>query len=267
MSIASYKGEKFTGESFIPVKDVLTAEHPLQILVNGKPYTVTLQTPGGETELVRGLLFSENVYRDSETEPSLAVMKKSEKGFISVINVSVPENKTLKGIETTRNIMAASSCGICGTTELPETDSQRKALGSGVKVNPEAIGNMFSLLNKNQHDFLSSGGSHACAAFTGEGELLFLKEDIGRHNAVDKVIGSLIIHHKLTQAKCLLVSGRISYEIVNKCFSAGIPVLAAISAPSSLAVDLAESCGITLLGFCREQKFTVYSHPFRVKGT
>ena len=120
-------------------------------------------------------------------------------------------------------------------------------------------------MNATQHAFHLSGGTHAAAAFTLQGELLCSMEDIGRHNAVDKVIGELILTKKLNQASCLTISGRVSYEIIVKCFKAGIPILAAVSAPSSLAVDYAKELGITLFAFCREKRATCYSHPKRAK--
>jgi FdhD protein len=120
-------------------------------------------------------------------------------------------------------------------------------------------------MNALQHSFHQSGGTHAAAAFTIEGELLSSMEDIGRHNAVDKVIGQLLLSKKLEEAACLTVSGRISYEIVVKCFKARIPFLAAVSAPSTLAVDYAEELGITLLAFCRQNRATCYSHTYRTK--
>ena len=123
---------------------------------------------------------------------------------------------------------------------------------------------MFDAMKAAQHTFHKSGGSHAAAAFTNNGELLSIREDIGRHNAVDKVIGHLINNNSLKGAKCLTVSGRISYEIISKAFAAKIPILAAVSAPSTLAVDFAKELGITLLGFCRENKATCYSHPNRI---
>ena len=133
------------------------------------------------------------------------------------------------------------------------------------KLDPEMVGKMFTQMNSAQNTFKQSGGSHAAAAFTIEGKMLAIQEDIGRHNAVDKVIGSLLFQKQLQHAKCIVVSGRISYEIVNKCFLAGVPFLAAVSAPSSLAVDLSEQLGITLMAFCRENKFTAYCHLENIK--
>ena len=127
-------------------------------------------------------------------------------------------------------------------------------------MDSELVGRMFEKMNLAQNTFKQSGGSNAAAAFTIDGNLLVIQEDIGRHNAVDKVIGSLLFQKQMQNAKCMVVSGRISYEIVNKCYAAGIPFLAAVSAPSSLAVDLSEQLGITLMAFCREKKFTAYSN-------
>jgi FdhD protein len=174
--------------------------------------------------------------------------------------------------------MSVSSCGICGKTELDTFNKHAKPLessldsarddisrGDNEKLEPGLISKMFGQMSSSQETFKHSGGSHAAAAFTFDGMLLSVMEDIGRHNAVDKVIGDLILKKQLANTKCMTVSGRISYEIVNKCFSAGIPFLAAVSAPSSLAVDLADQFGITLMGFCRDTKFTVYSHSERIK--
>jgi FdhD protein len=135
-----------------------------------------------------------------------------------------------------------------------------------MQLDPALVGKMFHRMNELQRTFRQSGGSHAAAAFTIDGEILSLHEDIGRHNAVDKVVGDLLLKQKLKEAKCLIVSGRISYEIVSKCFVAGIPFLAAVSAPSSLAVDFSKELGITLMAFCREGDLTVYSHPSKLKN-
>jgi FdhD protein len=128
----------------------------------------------------------------------------------------------------------------------------------------ERVNDMFLKMRQHQNDFIQSGGTHAAGAFDIEGVLLSVQEDIGRHNAVDKVIGDLLINGKLSKAKCLTVSGRISYEIVNKVISAGIPFLASVSAPSSMAVDMAKEAGITLMAFCRNNKFTIYSNPQQI---
>ncbi|MBI4931238.1 MAG: formate dehydrogenase accessory sulfurtransferase FdhD [Bacteroidetes bacterium] len=259
MSTALYKGRKFCKGKFLPVEDALAVEELLKITINGSPYTITMRTPGSEEELVRGLLFSENVYTDLQFNPVISIKEKNNSGFIKWIDVVIPLDKIGKGFESVRNIMSVSSCGICGKTDLDEIAGQEQKIIQTEKLKPETVDKMFEQMNSNQNTFKASGGSHGCAVFTLEGELLAIQEDIGRHNAVDKAIGCLILEKKLRKARCMTVSGRISYEIVTKCFSADIPFLSAVSAPSSLAVDLAEQLGITLMAFCRDNKFTAYS--------
>lgn len=265
MSTAFYKGQKYSEGKFSQVDDILVVEESLKITINNSPFTVTMRTPSYENELVRGLLFSENIYSDIETDPIIIVKERNEKGVITSVDVKIPKEKVGKGMEISRSIISVSSCGICGKSELETIPNDSKKLVVVEKLNPELIGRMFEQMNAAQNTFKESGGSHAAAAFTVDGKLLNIQEDIGRHNAVDKVIGSLLFQKQLRIAKCLAVSGRVSYEIVNKCFAAGIPFLAAVSAPSSLAVDLAEQLGITLMAFCREGKFTAYSHLGNVK--
>ena len=158
-----------------------------------------------------------------------------------------------------------SSCGICGKTELGDLAFIGKTIDDNDKIDIGLIHNMFSKMNAFQFDFRKSGGTHAAAAFTLKGDLLCAMEDIGRHNAVDKIVGKLINDKQLNDAKIITVSGRISYEIVIKCFKARIPFLAAVSAPSSLAVDYAKELGITLFAFCRDERATCYSNPQRTK--
>ncbi len=259
MSTASYTGRKYSEGEFFQVDDILVVEESLKITINKNPFTVTMRTPGSDNELVRGLLFSENVYSEIETDPIIVVNEKNEKGIITSVDVNIPIVKVGKGMEISRSIVSVSSCGICGKSELDELPENSKKIVVEEKLNPELLGNMFDQMTEAQNMFKQSGGSHAAAAFTIDGKILSIQEDIGRHNAVDKVIGSLLFQKQLKNAKCLVVSGRISYEIVNKCYAAGIPFLASVSAPSSLAVELSEKLGITLMAFCRNKKFTAYS--------
>jgi FdhD protein len=262
MAVSPYKATKYNNGKPTSVEDFLTVEQSLRISINGNAFTVTMQTPGNENALVRGLLFTENAYINVNTDPEIIIEEKSDAGFVSAVNVLAPQDQIEKGAETVRNIMSVSSCGLCGKADLGEVSDQ--TLSCLETYAPADIKMMFSIMNSVQDTFIKSGGSHACAAFDIEGNLLTSHEDIGRHNAVDKVIGDLILKKQLSQARCLTVSGRISYEIVNKCFAAGIPFLAAVSAPSTMSVDFAKEKGITLMGFCREEKFTVYSHEERI---
>ncbi|MCY7409304.1 MAG: formate dehydrogenase accessory sulfurtransferase FdhD [Chitinophagales bacterium] len=263
MAILTYIGIKYAAGNFTGVDDVLTVEELLSIAINGKPYTITMRTPGSDDELVRGLLFTEGVYTDRNENPLIQIIAKDILGYTTAVNVLVDENKIMKDFAGKRNVISVSSCGICGKTELDDL-SAAKSLDKEKKLSPEKVEGMFNQMSERQKTFQQSGGSHASAAFTTEGEMLAMEEDIGRHNAVDKVIGSLLMQSTLSKASCILVSGRVSYEIVSKAYCAGIPFLAAVSAPSSLAVDYSKELGITLMAFCRNGKLTVYSNNSQV---
>jgi FdhD protein len=186
------------------------------------------------------------------------VLERSPEGLISKVNVTVPENLLDKSQINKRNLLSVASCGICGRTELQDFSQEKKETNAS---NEESVSfeKMFEEMRKHQAAFDQSGGCHAAAAFGAERNMLSVKEDIGRHNAVDKVVGELLNRGELRSARYLLVSGRVSYEIITKCFTAGIPVLAAVSAPSSLSVDFAKELGIALYAFCREDRWTRYA--------
>jgi FdhD protein len=262
MKIKTYNGLFFNGDFFSQVNDVLAVEVGLSISVNNIPFTVTMQTPGNEIELVRGLLFTENIIRTTSEKVSIQVLSKNEAGFIDAVNVYVDEQLILKDFAGTRNVISASSCGMCGKTSF--TDDENEKVFNSELLHPELIKTMFDRVSAIQKTFQQSGGTHAAGVFTIDGNLLNMQEDIGRHNAVDKAIGYLVLNNQLDKVKCLTVSGRISFEIVNKARAAGIPFLASVSAPSSLAVDYAEQSGITLMAFCREKKLTIYSNSNQV---
>jgi len=264
MAINKYKGKKFCDDNLIYVDDNLTVEQALQIKINNKSFTITMRTPGNDKELIRGLLYSEDVYKDLNQNIE-SILNEDKDKSITIANVTIPKKDIGNGYSNSRSLLSVSSCGICGKTELEEIDATTKLTEKDLIAIP-ALYQMFEVMQKSQPTFHQSGGSHAAAAFTTEGHVLSIKEDIGRHNAVDKVIGDLILSSQLKQATCLIVSGRISYEIVSKAFAAKIPILAAVSAPSTLAVDYAKELGVTLLGFCRENKATCYSHPHRIKS-
>jgi FdhD protein len=264
MATLVYSGWKFRHGEFTPVADTLAVEQALSISVNGKPFTITMRSPGNEEELVRGLLFTEDVYRDRSLHPEMEVTEKDKLGFVTAINTRIDAGKLGTRYLNSRNLLSVSSCGICGKTELDLPDPSSQQFSEEDLIKAETVLDMFRQMNEQQDTFRQSGGSHAAGAFTLNGELLAIMEDIGRHNAVDKVIGRLLMDGNLKQARCLIVSGRISYEIVSKCFAAGIPFLASVSAPSSMAVDFSKELGITLMAFCREDRITVYSNIEKV---
>jgi FdhD protein len=265
MATRNYEGKKFDNNDVDKIVDALTIEEALQININDKPFTVSMRTPGNDVELVRGLLHAEGVINNTDLIPEVSLKKENEKGIVTIVNVNIPENELGEGYTNSRSLLSVSSCGICGKTELGDLAFIGKTIDDKDKIDIGLIHNMFNKMNTFQFDFRKSGGTHAAAAFTLDGELLCAMEDIGRHNAVDKVVGKLIATGQLKEAKVITVSGRISYEIVIKCFKAKIPFLAAVSAPSSLAVDYAKELGITLFAFCRGQRATCYSNPQRTK--
>ena len=265
MATRNYEGKKFETNSSNKIVDALTIEEALQININDTPFTVSMRTPGEDASLVRGLLHSEGVINDLSFLPDVVLKKENEDGIVTIVNVTIPEDKLGEGYSNSRSLLSVSSCGICGKTELGDLAFIGKHIDDNEKIDINLIHQMFDTMKTKQHDFKESGGTHAAAAFSIEGELLCSMEDIGRHNAVDKVVGKLILSKKLDQAKVITVSGRISYEIVIKCFKAQIPFLAAVSAPSSLAVDYAKELGITLFAFCRDQRATCYSNLQRTK--
>lgn len=265
MATRNYEGKKFDNKSVDNIIDALTIEEALQININNKPFTVSMRTPGDDVALVRGLLHAEGVINSIHFIPEVSLKKENEKGIVTIVNVNIPKKILGEGYTNSRSLLSVSSCGICGKTELGDLAFIGKTIDDKDKIDIGFIHNMFNKMNTFQFDFIKSGGTHAAAAFSLDGELLCAMEDIGRHNAVDKVVGDLINNKALNDAKIMTVSGRISYEIVIKCFKARIPFLAAVSAPSSLAVDYAKELGITLFAFCRDERATCYSHPQRTK--
>lgn len=245
------------------VEDELTVEEALSISINGSPFTITMRTPGDDDCLVRGILNSEGIIR-SGTEISCELSKEDGIGFAKVL---IDEPEILKDYTNNRNLLSVSSCGICGTTELEDITKGDAVHLDDKSISSALIPRLFDRMEREQSTFQRSGGSHAAGLFSKEGSLLSLKEDIGRHNAVDKSIGDLLLQKQHKKAYILTVSGRVSYEIIIKAFKARIPIICSVSAPSSLAVDFAKELGITLIAFCRDDRFTCYSKPERVNFT
>ncbi|MBE2245787.1 MAG: formate dehydrogenase accessory sulfurtransferase FdhD [Candidatus Competibacteraceae bacterium] len=259
METVRYNGIKYHAGQKLEVKDVLVAEEMLSIALNQQPFTVTMRTPGNDKELVAGLLFTEGVYSMNDPMPEIIPVAFKNNGIPISIQVHTHESEITITIQQ-RSMLSVSSCGICGKTQIDSLTEGKEPFQHNDFLLPNAIDDMFRIMNERQETFQQTGGSHAAAAFSINADLLSIQEDIGRHNAVDKVVGELLYNKSLHKARCLIVSGRVSFEIVSKCHAAGIPFLAAVSAPSSLAVDVAEKLGITLMGFCRDNCFTVYTH-------
>jgi len=240
--------------------DDLTVEEPMEICVGRKVLATTMRTPGHDEELAAGFLISEAVVRDRS-----AIAKISRGGDNRVV-VELTAKVKLKLNSTQRFGTISSSCGLCGKTSIDEIRQNFPAIESGnVRIDIETLLSLPGQLRNAQSDFARTGGIHAAGIFHLSGELKIAREDIGRHNAVDKAIGRAFLDGLLPLNRhALLVSGRASFEIVQKALAAGISIVAAVSAPSTLAVDFARESNQTLIGFLRPPSFNVYSHIERV---
>lgn len=263
MQTSIYKSLKSNLKNSNFVDDHLVVEAPIEININEKPFAVVMRTPGNDFDLVRGLLYAEDIYRNTE-HLEITILKNTKNSFTSV-NVTIPENKLGKGYLTKRSLLSVSSCGICGKQQLDDFETSQVPLKKKTILNIEKLPDMFKNMRLNQSTFDLTGGSHAAALFDISHNMITLKEDIGRHNAVDKCIGEIVQQNTLKTAAILLVSGRVSYEIISKAFFAKISVIVAVSACSSLAVDYAKEFGICLVGFSRENKATIYANTHLIK--
>ena len=259
MQTNTYEGLHIINEKQSITTDELVIEAPLQININTEPYTVVMRTPGNDQDLVLGLLYAEDIYKNSLPIPFEVIEEKFN--IPSIVNVTITPSDLGKGYLTKRTLLSVSSCGICGKQQLEDIKVSGDKIEKKVNFSSENLLKMFAPLQKEQETFKKTGGSHAAGIFNNQFKLLASREDIGRHNAVDKCVGSLLQKQLLKSGMYLLVSGRVSYEIVSKAFLAKIPVIVAVSACSTMAVDFAKEFGICLIGFTRENKMTVYSNP------
>lgn len=257
MQTLNYEGLQLTKGIPQKVIDALVVEAALQININNEPYTVVMRTPGDDVELIRGLLFAEDIYKRKENL-NIEVVEKRDNGF-SILNVSIHKKHLGKGYLNKRTLLSVSSCGICGKQKLEDINYSGVKLANNVILDSSRLEEMFAEMKLKQETFEISGGSHAAAIFNKKYKIISLKEDIGRHNSVDKVVGELLNVDQLNESFVMLVSGRVSYEIISKAFIAKIPIVVAVSACSSLAVDFAKEFGICLIGFSRGNKATIYA--------
>jgi FdhD protein len=251
--------------------DTLVVEEPLEIRVGGRPLAVTMRTPGSDMELAAGFLVGEGVVWDREhvrSQRYCAGATADDGNTYNVLDVELGPSVPPPAPSVARTVFTSSSCGLCGKASL---DAVRTAARWAVHVDPlqltpALLASLPGRLRGAQAVFDRTGGLHAAALFDGTGSLLCLREDVGRHNAVDKVVGWALLSGRLPlRGAVLLVSGRASFELTQKAWMAGVPLLAAVSAPSSLAVDLAAEAGMTLVGFLREPSMNVYSRPDRIR--
>jgi FdhD protein len=251
--------------------DTLVAEEPLEIRLGGRPLAITMRTPGDDFALAAGFLVSEGVLGRAEELESIvycAGATADGRNTYNVVDVRLAPGVKLPDITLERNVYTTSSCGLCGKASLDAVRTTARwpiADTPPVRVSPALLASLPDRLRAAQRVFDRTGGLHAAGLFSPEGELLDLREDVGRHNAVDKLVGRALQSGALPlSGAVLLVSGRASFELAQKAVMAGIPVLAAVSAPSSLAVDLAAETGLTLVGFLRGASMNVYAGEHRL---
>ncbi len=242
-------------------EDAVAVEEPLEVRLGRRSLLVTMRTPGDDGDLVRGLLFTEGlVERPGDVTAVTACRDVPDEARGNVVLVSLREGAALDEERTARAGLVSSGCGVCGKTTLASIRAVAPPVGPGPALTPELLRGLPGALRSRQPVFDATGGLHAAALFDAGGRLLSWKEDVGRHNAVDKVVGEAARFGRLPlEGTILMVSGRAGFEIVQKARRAGIPVVASVSAPSSLAVALARDGGQTLVGFLRGERFNVYA--------
>ena len=264
--------QRWDGRSLHPVSDLVAAEEPLQLALDGRPLSIVMRTPGNDLELALGLLWAERVI--TRRDQVLRVRMSAEAGESEPgvpLEADLLESNQVDvhlrdgGRRPERSFMASSACGVCGATTVDDLALDFPVLGDGFEVPAAVLPGLADSLREGQALFDVTGGLHAAGLFTAGGELLHLREDVGRHNAVDKVVGRTFIDGLLPAGeRVLAVSGRAGYEVVQKAVAAGIPVLVAVGAPSSLAVATARRFNLTLVGFLKRDRFNVYSAPGRI---
>jgi len=251
---------KVADGTMVPAQDWVAAEEPLQIRLSGRDLAITMRTPGQDRELAAGFLFSEGILRSPN---QIASINADERGAIEV--------KLAQGVEidtAARNFYVTSSCGVCGKASIDALHAAGCASLSAALayIDPATVLSLPDKLHLGQRIFEHTGGLHAAGLFGADGELLELREDVGRHNAVDKLVGAAFLENRLPLSECILMlSGRVSFELVQKAVMAGIPVIAAVGAPSSLAVETALRFGMTLVGFLRDGRFNIYAGQARLE--
>ncbi len=253
--------------------DTLATEEPMEIrlISGGKRQTVavTMRTPGADFELAAGFLYGEGIITSREEVKKISYCVDrtvAEEQLFNIVNVELSGGKEYDLRSLDRHFYTTSACGVCGKASLEQLELRGcPVVSPGPEVTPEIIYSLPGKLREAQGLFDATGGLHAAALFDAEGELVALREDVGRHNATDKLVGWALMEGKLPLGgHVVMVSGRSSFEILQKCLTAGVPIVCAISAPSSLAVDVAREFGMTLVGFLRDKRFNVYSGSERV---
>ena len=245
--------------------DRVAVEAPLEVRLNRQPFSVIMRTPGHDADLALGFLFTEGVVR---TASDVIGLEPDAAGQVIDVTLASERAASLpEWLGSRRQVTMNSSCGMCGRRTLESLQIDAAPLPASWTVDVATLASLPAALRERQSAFAETGGLHAAGLFQADGELVATAEDVGRHNAVDKLLGRMLLGGRLPLSSSILfVSGRSSFEIVQKALLGGIPLVAAVSAPSSLAVDLADTCGMTLVGFVREGRLNIYSHQERLRA-
>lgn len=252
-------------------KDVLATEEPLEILIRAgndqRTLAITMRTPGSDYDLAAGFLYNEGIIQGKDDFINMTYCVDDKQQEYNSLRVQLKTDSMPDLHQLERHFFTNSACGVCGSTMLDDLSERNiPAIPAGPVVDPSLITSLPDKLRQSQALFESTGGLHAAALFDLDGSLLALREDVGRHNALDKLIGWGLLNDQLPfHNKVLMVSGRASYELLQKSFVAGVPIFCAVSAPSSLAVDVAQRFGLTLIGFLRGNRFNIYTGIERIR--
>jgi len=274
---SNYKVIKFRSNNAKEVEDLVSIEEPLEIIIRFKnkdswvdnTISITMRTPGDDEDLVRGFLFNEKVIEKIEYIEKIESTGKptDQYGLKNKITITINNSENIDIDKIKRNFLTNSSCGVCGKTSLDSLEiiKKDKILKSIPKISKEIIMLSPDKLRQNQSEFSKTGGIHASGLFTDQGEIVAIKEDVGRHNALDKLIGHTLNKKLLNPStQFLTCSGRLNFDLVQKALMANIGVLIGVGAPTSLAIDLANRFDMTLVGFVKEDSFNIYSNSERI---
>jgi FdhD protein len=250
-------------------EDLVVVEEPLEIRVGDEPIAVTMRTPGNDLELAAGFCWTEGIVAEQDDLESVEACVEAEYG--NVVRVALSKTATQSRREAVerarRELYLSSSCGLCGVQSIDRVERRLRPPDGRFRVTAELLAELPGRMQEGQGAFAATGGLHAAALFAADGSLVVLREDVGRHNAVDKVIGHQLLLGKLPfDPGILLVSGRASFEVIQKAAGGGIALVCAVSAPSSLAIDLARRLDLTLVGFLRPGRMNVYHDRGRIEG-
>jgi len=269
-ALRSFDIIRVRGSARSDATDRAATEEPLEIRLHRRPFAVIMRTPGADRELAAGFLLSERVIRSADDLGTIEYCADrrdgQERPAQNIVDVTLTDGARLERVfADRRQVTTTSSCGLCGRLTIESLATDVAPIASSLTIHVAMLAALPHRLRGSQAVFEETGGLHAAGLFTADGHLLDVAEDVGRHNALDKVVGRMLMRDALPLSEHVIcVSGRTSYEIVQKAIVAGIPIVAAVSAPSSLAIDLARAFGVTLVGFVRGDTYNIYAHAHRI---